>query len=320
MKYVAWSASKLLEIYLAKKEDHGFIACVDSNSTKFAIEGVPVIRPDDVNFDQLQDVVIVIFAVTSAGMQAISRLLTSKGLRYGMDFILCSTLYFPDFAQKLYLNFGLCVDKETCMRYEAFVLNSIKSHHTTVLGTVLLDSIISSTSLASVPGMILEVGAYEGGNALALLMLNKAVSSRQYCMIDSFEGFPEISENDPTDYGAGYYATKTPFEQIVNDFSGFDNTMVIKGFVPSAFSNLPEDAVFSLVFYDCDLYQPAIDTFKFSWDRLSPGGYMIVHDYCAEVGGFKGVKAAVNEYFVGLQVTVVDFFENTMAVIQKPSI
>ena len=196
------------------------------------------------------------------------------------------------------------------------MLNSIKPHHTTVLGTVLLDAVVNQIHQASVPGAIMEVGAYEGGNALALLILNPITAGRRYYVMDSFEGFPEISDCDPSRVRAGDYATKTPYEQILNGFAGFDNTLVIKGFVPESFANLPENSVFSLVFYDCDLYQPALDTFKFAWDKLSPGGYMVVHDYCAEAGGFEGVKAAVDEYFG--KAIVVPFPENTMAVIQKP--
>ena len=47
---------------------------------------------------------------------------------------------------------------------------------------------------------------------------------------------------------------------------------------------------------------------------------MVVHDYCTEIGGFEGVKVAVREFFGELPVVVVEFFENTMAVIQKPLI
>ncbi|MGZ4991977.1 MAG: TylF/MycF/NovP-related O-methyltransferase [Methylobacter sp.] len=318
MKYIAWGAGKLLELYVAEKKDHGVISCIDSNSTRSNILGVPVVRPDDINFGNLDGAVIVIFAISSAAVQSIFQILTLKGLKYGKDFILYSALFFFDFAEKLYFDFGLQVDKDTCRQYEAFVLNSIKPHHTTVLGTVLLDAVINRIHQESVPGMFMEVGAFEGGNALALLMLNKHAASRRYYVMDSFEGFPEVSDLDPSRCGAGDYATKTPYEQILNGFAEFDNIEVIRGFVPTSFANLPEDSVFSLVFYDCDLYLPALDTFKFAWNKLSPGGYMVVHDYCSETGGYEGVKAAVDEYFEGLPVTVVDFFENTMAVIQKP--
>ena len=320
MKYIAWGASKLLELYVAEKKDHGVAVCIDSYSTRSNILGVPVVRPDDVNFDDLSGTVIVIFAASSGAVQSLFSILTLRGLKYGKDFILYSTLFFPAFAEKFYSRFGLQVDRDACRRYEAFVLNSIKPHHTTVLGTVLLDAIINRIHQASVPGSIMEVGAFEGGNALALLMLNKKVASRHYFVMDSFEGFPEVSDCDPSQILAGDYATKTPYEQILNGFAGFDNIEVIKGFVPASFASLPEDSIFSIVFYDCDLYQPALDTFRFAWDRLSPGGYMVVHDYCAEAGGFEGVKAAVDEYFGGLPVTVAEFFENTMAVIQKPLI
>jgi hypothetical protein len=318
VKYIAWGASKLLELYLENNLSHGVVSCIDSYSLRTNISGVPVIRPDDVDFGNLNGYVIVVFAASSVALQAIFSILTRKGLRYQKDFILYSTLFYPGFVAKLKTSFGLETDSNTCSRYESFVLNTIKPHHTTVLGTVLLDSVVNQLNRESVSGAIAEVGAFEGGNALALLMLNPAVSDRRYYVMDSFEGFPEVSQLDPSAFGVGDYATHTPYEQILNSFSQFENVEIVKGFVPDSFGKLPRDVTFSLVFYDCDLYQPALDTFRFSWDKLNLGGYMVVHDYCAEAGGFEGVKAAVQEFFGMLHVPVVYFPENTMALIHKP--
>lgn len=318
MRYLAWGASKLLELYLEDNPGHEFAVCVDSYSTRADICGVPVVRPESIDFAKLDGKVIVVFAASSTAVQAIFSILTRKGLRYRKDFELYSSFLFHDFAERARTAFGLAIGDDACRRYEAFVLNSIKPHHTTILGTVLIDAMMEQIDRTAIPGAIAEVGAFEGGNALALLTLNRCLSDRRYYVMDSFEGFPEISTQDPSAFGLGDYATKTPFEQIVNGFCEFDNVIVVKGFVPDSFSLLPDDIRFSLVFYDCDLYQPALDTFRFAWDRLNPGGYMVVHDYCAEAGGFEGVKVAVHEYFDTLPVTMVDFPQNTMAVIRKP--
>ena len=320
MSYVAYGASKLLELYIADTPIHGVELCLDSYSAKSNVRGVPIVRPADFNFSSLDGKVLVIFAASSEAVQSIFSMLTLKGLKFGEDFILYSTLFYEKFKQKLDAQFGIIVERDLCRRYEAFALNSKMPHHTTVLGTALLDALLERLEKTSVPGKIVEVGAYEGGHAMALLMLsmNQNALRREYFVMDSYEGFPELSTLDPKDLKAGTYATGTSFEQIANQFSIFENVKIIKGFVPESFARLPLAARYALVFFDCDLYEPAVATFEFMWEKISPGGFLVVHDYCAEEGGFEGVKIAVTQYFGDLPVPVVVFPENTMAVIQKP--
>jgi hypothetical protein len=320
MNYIAWGASKLLELYIAETPDHSVQFCVDSYSKKLNVLGVPIVRPEAVDFSSLNGSKVVIFAASSEAVQGIFSMLTLKGLKFNCDFILYSTLFFARFNQKLEQYFSITVAPQLCRRYEAFILNSKMPHHTTVLATVLLDALLEQIEGSLVPGAIVEVGAYEGGNAMALLMLSHSQNAllRKYYVMDSYEGFPELSSLDPKSFTAGAYATGTPSEHISNQFAAFDNVTVVKGFVPESFSCLPKQESYALVFFDCDLYEPAIATFEFMWAKISPGGFLVVHDYCAEAGGFEGVKTAVDQYFSNLPVPVVVFSENTMAVIQKP--
>ena len=70
-------------------------------------------------------------------------------------------------------------------------------------------------------------------------------------------------------------------------FSVLEQVKVIKGFIPGTFSQLPANKAYSLVFYDCDLYQPALDTFEYFWGRVSHGGIVLVHDYFSSLAGLK---------------------------------
>jgi len=316
MSYIAWGASKLLELYVRNNSRHGVELCIDSHSEKKELLGIPIVRPNEVNLRNT-DKQIVIFAVSSTGVQAIFSILSRLGLKYLGDFILYSDLFFEGFKAKVNMSFGIDVADDLLRKYTAFVLNSKKPHHTTILGTVLIATLLDDVLHRQVAGDVLEVGAFEGGNALALLTLQSRLSARHYYILDSFEGFPQISNKDPQNFGAGDYATGTPVEEIVNGFKTFGNATVIKGFVPATFAHLSETQRYSVVFYDCDLYQPAIDTFQYAWDKLSTGGYMVVHDYCVQEGGFDGVRQAVDSYFGKLTVQVIPFFENTMAVIKK---
>ena len=93
--------------------------------------------------------------------------------------------------------------------------------------------------------------------------------------------------------------------------------IIIPGFVPHTFSQIPHDQRFSVVFYDCDLYQPALDTYAFFWDRIEEGGMLIIHDNIATENGWAGVRKATEEFFNPKGIRFFDLWETTMSVILK---
>jgi O-methyltransferase len=66
------------------------------------------------------------------------------------------------------------------------------------------------------------------------------------------------------------------------------------GWFPDTTVDVPEDVRFALVSLDADLYGPILAGLDWFYDRLSPGGYILVHDYnnCA----FGGTKKAAREF------------------------
>ena len=143
--------------------------------------------------------------------------------------------------------------------------------------------------MRAIRGDVAEVGAFEGGNVLLALQSAVWPRDRKYYMLDSFEGFPHLSAADPGDFGRGDYRPERALEELLIPFNLYPEAKVIKGFVPDTFARLP-DSQYALVFYDCDLYQPALDTFEYFWKRMVPGGIVLVHDYFAQPGGFAGVE------------------------------
>jgi hypothetical protein len=171
--------------------------------------------------------------------------------------------------------------------------------------------------LKEISGDVAEVGCFEGGNALNCLLSGVWNPSKHYWLFDSFEGFPAPSLHDPVAVKTGDYATTKLYGEIIAPFQAYPEVEIVKGFVPATFSAVPSDRKFSLVFYDCDLYQPAHDTFAFFWDRLVPNGLMLIHDYFAEPAGFHGVRQATTEFFEPRGLKVMPFWQNTMAVVRK---
>jgi hypothetical protein len=315
MKNIAWGTSKLLKMYLAETKSGFFDYCVDDFSVESNVYGLPIKKSEELLKEPKESFKIIIFAVSNKSLREITSKLNSMGLAYGDDFILYSDFFYKDFVKKAEKQLGFKLDPKIYEFALSYTLNSQLLIHTTILGTWLFLEILKS--LNDIAGSVAEIGAFEGGNALCGLQFSASLKDKRFYIFDSFEGFPELSKNDPDNYVSGDYNINTAFEKIRDIFSIFPDAVLVKGFVPTTFDKIKEGEKFSLVFYDCDLYQPALDTFNFFWDRIVLGGYLLVHDYEAEEGGFTGVKKATDEFFKDKNVKLFSFFENTIAVIKK---
>ena len=173
-------------------------------------------------------------------------------------------------------------------------------------------------SVRSLPGHLAKAGAFEGGNALCLINYMTQRTEKKYFIFVSFQGFPELSPVDSKKYAKGDHKTMKSFAQIKMDFSIHSIVHLIRGIVPETFSQIPVDTQFSSVFFDFDLYRPALDTFQSFWPRLVVGGCLPIHDFFCEEGGFEGVKVATHEFFDNRKDSEVLFLlEGTMAVVRK---
>lgn len=315
MKNIAWGTSKLLKMYLAETELNFFDYCIDDFSSEGSIYGLPIKKSKELLKEPKGSFKIVIFAVSNNSLREITFKLNGLGLSYGDDFIFYSDFFYKNFVDKAERRLGIKLDQRIYKLALSYTLNSQLLIHATILGTWLFLEMIKF--LNNTAGSIAEIGAFEGGNALCGLQFMAGLNNKKFYIMDSFEGFPELSENDPGSSVKGDYNINTTFEKIRDIFSIFPEAVLIKGFIPLTFDKIGKDEKFSLVFYDCDLYQPALDTFNFFWDKITPGGYLLVHDYEAEEGGFTGVKKATNEFFADKDVKLFSFFENTMALIKK---
>ena len=314
-KKIAWGASKLLKMYLVERGADKFSYCIDDFFNKSDIYGLPIKKSDSLSQEKRCSFQIVIFAVSNKSLQEITSKLNGMGLSYKKDFIFYSDFFYSDFLKKAEKNLNFKFNPKFYQFALYFTLNSRLLIHTTILGSWLFLELINY--IDDIDGSIAEVGAFEGGNALCGLNFMAKLNSKNFYIFDSFAGFPELSQNDPQNFGKGDYNIEIIFQTIQDTFSMFPEAHVIKGFVPETFNRLPEGEKFSLIFYDCDLYQPALDTFSFFWDKIVPGGYLIIHDYETEEGGFTGVKKATEEFFKNKNVKLFSFFENTMAIIKK---
>ncbi|HBH79257.1 MAG TPA: hypothetical protein DDY39_05465, partial [Nitrospira sp.] len=80
-----------------------------------------------------------------------------------------------------------------------------------------------------------------------------------------------------------------------------------KGWIPDRFPEVKERR-FAFVHIDVDLYQPIMDSLKFFFPRLLPGGIIVVDDYGYSI--FPGAKKAVDEFRSGIECSM--FYETPM--------
>jgi len=315
MQRIAYGCSKLLYFYLTNTLDRQFSLIVDQKYGRDSFCGIEVIKPENLSARLDKEANIYIFAVSNNALNSILSFLMTLGFELNKDVFLYSDLFAQLFTEAAQAALDWKLDWRLLKYSTAYTLNSRKPIHTTLCGSWLfLEALRRAKKLY---GDVVEVGAFEGGNALCALQSPVWTNEKNYYIFDSFEGFPDISASDPTTIKRGDYRPEHTLAEILAPFASYPEAQIIKGPVPETFAHLPKNGRYSLVFYDCDLYQPALDTFHYFWDRMSAGAFMIVHDYFADPGGFVGVKKATDAFFASKICRQAKFWQSTMAVFVK---
>jgi len=137
-----------------------------------------------------------------------------------------------------------------------------------------------------VEGAFAEVGVYRG---LTSRFFRQFAPKRKLILFDTFSGFPE-QDLDRADGRFQDTALET-VKQTIGDVNG---VVFRPGYFPDSAAGLEEE-VFSLVMLDVDLYKPTLAGLTFFYPRLSPGGYLFIHDY-TNVESDHAVSRATEEF------------------------
>ena len=166
-----------------------------------------------------------------------------------------------------------------------------------------------------VEGDIVECGVWKGGMTMAMVLENmKTNIDRHFWLFDTFDGMPEPNDKKDDDKAKQWWkemvaGTKKhghvendkwcygPLDIVKNNiaYTGYpeENFHFIKGKVEDTLpvTKLPEKI--AILRLDTDWYQSTKMELEYLFDRLQPGGALIVDDYCF----WKGSREAVYEYF-----------------------
>jgi O-methyltransferase len=123
-----------------------------------------------------------------------------------------------------------------------------------------------------VPGAFAEVGVWRGETSA---FLHRIAPDRRLYLFDTFAGFPE-ADLPPGVTDSRFRDTS---EEAVRRRVGRSPNVVLRpGYVPDTLAGLEDDR-FAFVLLDLDLLEPTRASLEFFYPRLSPGGYLVMHDY-----------------------------------------
>jgi O-methyltransferase len=156
---------------------------------------------------------------------------------------------------------------------------------------------------AGVPGDFAEAGVCQGGAAIFMRGLQVAYgeAERRTWLADSFQGLP--IPTDPADEGYDFSEARQPWlawdvEAVQDNFRTYellsDNVRFLAGWFAETLPNAPIERL-ALLRIDADLYESTRDVLVSLYDKVSPGGFVIVDDYHA----FKPCRLAVDEFREG---------------------
>lgn len=150
-----------------------------------------------------------------------------------------------------------------------------------------------------VSGNIAELGVYQGEQAA---LLNTLFPDRMIRLFDTFEGFSgaDISTEAARGFSAAAVGDfqDTSVDQVMARMPHPDKVLVHKGMFPDSVAGI-EDS-FAFVSLDVDLYEPTLAGLEYFYPRLSPGGFIFIHDY--NNARYSGVRHAVDAFLAQTHV------------------
>lgn len=162
-----------------------------------------------------------------------------------------------------------------------------------------------------IPGDFVELGVWRGGSSMAAGLAMKSLGDqRRMWLYDTFEGMSEPTELDrktradaapamekwrATRMGEGSDWCRASLEDVRANMASIQYDAEIKYVVGKAEDTLPAQApeTISVLRIDTDWHAPTKAAMDILYDRLSPGGILILDDY----GSWEGAKIAVDDYF-----------------------
>ncbi len=190
----------------------------------------------------------------------------------------------------------------------------------TMVGWLRLESLekcCSTVLREAIPGDFVETGIWRGGCGILMRAVLAAYSdpTRSLWLFDSFQGLPKPDPASyPLDDGDPHW-TLAPYlgvslDQVQRNFARYElldnRTIFVKGWFRDTVPATQVNSI-SLLRLDGDMYESTWVVLEHFYQRLSPGGFVIVDDY----GALPNCKIAIDEfrskYLIKAPITKIDW-------------
>ena len=160
----------------------------------------------------------------------------------------------------------------------------------TMLGEKRLDNVehcIENIIENDVPGDLVECGVWRGGCTIFMKGMLESLGDqhRKVWVADSFQGLPKPSR--PEDRGLDISRDMVPHlavsrEEVKEAFQNYElldeRVCFLEGWFKDTLAEAPIEKI-AILRLDGDLYESTMDSLLALYDKLSPGGYLIIDDY-----------------------------------------
>ena len=157
-----------------------------------------------------------------------------------------------------------------------------------------------------IPGDFIETGVWRGGACIMARAIFKAYGAvdRRVWVADSFCGLPQPNPKyaaDANDKHHTYSELAISLEEVKANFAKYelldDQVVFLKGWFSETLPKAPIQKL-AVLRLDGDMYESTMDGLINLYDKVSPGGFVIVDDF----GAVKGCQQAVLEFRASRQI------------------
>ena len=195
----------------------------------------------------------------------------------------------------------------------AKMILKVKPRHTMAKNGNLLNlhRLAGHVAAEKIPGDLVECGVWNGGSSAIMgkaLMECGGLKGRRLWLFDSFEGVPKPGEKDGwferTFYFKGW--NKGDIQHVREAFARLnvpmDNVRIVPGWFNQTLKSSAVERI-ALLHIDADWYDSVRDILEAFYERVVPGGFVVLDDY----GSWQGCRSAVHDFISmhGLAVKIV---------------
>lgn len=149
----------------------------------------------------------------------------------------------------------------------------------------------------NIAGDIVECGSARGGSAALMGMAMKQDwEGRKLWLFDTFEGLPKPNSNDPDYETALLYeglcrGSLEDVTELLKKLQLLQNCTLVKGLFQDTLPQVDIEKI-SVLHLDGDWYDSVMVCLQHLYDKITPGGIIIIDDY----GYWEGARKATDEF------------------------